>query len=229
MLRIGAAAGTTDIVATPHANLEFTFDPDVVRGKVAELRDAAGDQPRIHHGCDFHLSFDNIQDAIAHPDKYTVNNRSYLLVEFSDLLIFKNSGEILDMLLNAGMVPIVTHPERNFLLQQRLAELEEWASKGCLLQVTGQSLLGRFGKHAQKFSETLLERGLVHFIASDAHDPEDRTPDLSAPFQWITERCGPEWAELLFVTNPGRVLEGEPIPADPGLAPPQPRKWYRFW
>lgn len=229
MLRIAAEAGTTDIVATPHSNLDYSFDPEQISERIAELSEAVGPAPRIHCGCDFLLSYDNIQDALADPTRYTINHRNYLLVEFSDLLIFKNAMEIFGRLLDAGMVPVVTHPERNWLLQQRTGELEKWVAEGCLLQVTAQSLLGRFGKRARRFAETLMRRGLVHFVASDAHDPEDRTPDLSGAYEHVASKYSPEWAERLFVTNPRHVLTGEDLDLGAVGLPPQPRKWYRFW
>src|SRR5439155_25069260 len=64
MLRLAAASGTTDIVASPHANHEFTFDPGMVAAKLQEWRSAADGLIRIHTGCDFHLSFDNSQDSL---------------------------------------------------------------------------------------------------------------------------------------------------------------------
>ncbi len=229
MLRIAAESGTTDIVATPHANLTYSFEPDTIRRKVDQLTEMTARRPRIHWGCDFHLSYDNIRDAIANPTKYTINNRRYLLVEFSDLLIFKNSTEIFDTLMTAGMIPIITHPERNWLLQHRLAELEEWVSRGVLLQVTALSFTGRFGRAAKKFSETLLERGLVHFVASDAHDPEDRTPYMADVYDLIARRYGERWAERLFVTNPRATLSGDAVEGGRAEDPPRRRKWYRLW
>jgi len=227
MMRQAAECGTTDIVATPHSNLEYRFDKDLVRAKIAELAQTVGGEPRLHCGCDFHLSYENIQEALASPTAYTINHHNYLLVEFSDLLIFKNTSEIFEMLLGAGMVPVITHPERNALLQQRLSDLEGWVNAGCLLQVTGQSLLGRFGKRAKSFATTLLDRGLAHVIASDAHDTVDRTTDLSGAWSHVLENYGEEWADRLFVTNPSRVLLGKPI--DPAPPPPRRRKWYRPW
>jgi protein-tyrosine phosphatase len=216
------------MAATPHANLDYSLDPELVSRKIEELRAAAGPLPRIHRGCDFHLSYDNIQDAIENPAKYTINNLCYLLVEFSDLLVFRNTGDIFERLLEAGMVPIITHPERNWLLQQRLAELRAWAGRGVLLQVTAASLTGRFGRGAARFARTLLNEGLVHFIASDAHDPEDRTPDMTQARELIARDYGEEWADLLFAANPRRALDGEPI--EPcGVPVPKRRSWYRFW
>ncbi len=230
MLTMAAECGTTDIVATPHCDLEYKFDPEVNRARVEELRAAAAGRIRIYEGCDFHLTYDNIQDAIAHPGKYTINHKSYLLVEFSDLLIFKNCTEIFGNLLGAGIVPVITHPERNRLLQQRLENLREWAQEGCCLQVTAGSLLGHFGKTAKEFSLQLLGENLVHFIASDAHDTTRRTPNLIDSFQWMSKNYGHSTAQRLFVSNPRAAVAGEPIErvAAPDDAGPR-RKWFGFW
>ena len=174
MLQIAAGHGTTILVATPHANLEYRFDPAVIAQRLAELQQAAGDLPQLFSGCDFHLSYDNIQDALNNPAKYTINHKNYLLVEFSDLLIFRTTPEIFGRLGEAGMIPVITHPERNSLLRQRLDEIESWVAGGATVQVTAQSVIGEFGQRAQDFCRQLLDRGLVHFVASDAHDCERR-------------------------------------------------------
>src|SRR5437773_1490973 len=111
MLELAKRSGTRAIVATPHANSRYPFDPAVVQQRIAEL--ATHVDIAIHPGCDFHLQFDNIEDAVAHPAKYTINHENYLLVEFSDLSVFHTAGDILERLLDAGMIPIITHPERN--------------------------------------------------------------------------------------------------------------------
>jgi protein-tyrosine phosphatase len=229
MVRLAAEHGTTDIVATPHASLEFRFQSDQVDEKIAELRRACGEQVRIYRGCDFHLTYDNIQDALANPATYAINRRNYLLVEFSDLMIAKSIDDIFFRLREAGLNPIVTHPERNWLLQKRLPQLEGWVASGCGLQVTAQSLAGRFGGEAREFAWELTRRGLAQFVASDAHDPEDRTPRLDVAYEQIAKRLSEAWAERLLVSNPRAVLEGEPVEFE---APPEParqRKWYQFW
>jgi protein-tyrosine phosphatase len=227
MIRIAAETGTTDLVASPHANLEFHFDPERVEERLGELEKAGGGV-RLHRGCDFHLYFDNIQDALAHPSKYTINHKGYLLVEFPDVLIAKSTPEVFAQLLQNGMTPIITHPERNFLLHGRMEEMASWVDSGCLVQVTAQSLLGRFGAEARKVAHQLFKRGMVHFIASDAHDDEDRTPRLDLAYKLVAGRYGVERAELLFVTNPRAVIEGEPLPEQPAPAEAG-RKWFQFW
>lgn len=229
MMAMAADCGTTDIVATPHCDLEFKFQPDLIRERIAELRAAAGDRPRIHQGCDFHLTYDNIQDALSNPGKYTIDHKNYLLVEFSDLLIFNNCSEIFANLMSAGIRPIITHPERNRLLQQRLDKLRLWVAEGCSLQITSSSITGRFGNTARQFCLQLIKENLVHFVASDAHDTKHRpTSSLKESFEWIAREYGEPYAERLFVINPRAAVEG--VPLEPfEAAAPQPRKWYKFW
>ncbi len=228
MIRIAARTGTTDLVASPHANLEFSFDPGRVEELLAQLQQAS-EGVRLHRGCDFHLYFDNIQDALANPAKYTINHKRYLLVEFPDVLIAKSTPEVFERLLESGMTPIITHPERNYLLHRRMAELKSWIESGVTVQVTAQSLLGRFGTEARAVARQLMKEGMVHFIASDAHDEEDRTPRLDLAYNHVASRYGRERAELLFVTNPRAVIEGEPLPEQPPPETGTPRKWFQFW
>jgi protein-tyrosine phosphatase len=228
MLRLAAESGTTDIVATPHANLEFTFDPELISRKIAELQAAAGPIPRIHRGCDFHLTMENIQEALAHPATYAINHKCYLLVEFSDLLIPRTTQEIFDRLQSAGLTPIVTHPERNGLLHSRLDQLQGWVENGAFVQVTAKSLLGGFGRTAKSVAAELMDRNLVHFIASDAHDTVHRPPVLRDAYACVEKTWGSPLAEMLFISAPQAVIDGDSIRLlDSEPARPK-RKWYRM-
>jgi protein-tyrosine phosphatase len=230
MLKLAADAGTTDIVATPHADLEYQFQPELIRQRVEELTAASGGLPRIHEGCDFHLTFDNIQDALAHPDKYTIAHKRYLMVEFSDMLIFRNMTEIFDRMRQVGILAVITHPERNQLLQQRLPQLKTWVEQGVYLQVTGQSLTGRFGNTARKFSEELFAQGLVHFVASDAHDTKHRPPVLTEAYAWVEAHYGEAQARRLLIDNPQKVLDGMPLPRmEAEERPKRKKKWFGLW
>lgn len=228
MLRAAADAGTTDIVATPHANLQFKFDPELNQVLADALNYEIGDRIRVHLGCDFHLTFDNLQALMVQPALFTINRGPYLMVEFSDLIIFQNTGEIFRGLLDAGIVPVITHPERNTLLQQRLTELRAWAEMGCLLQVTTQSLQGVWGSRARKFSETLMSENLVHFFASDGHDPVQRPARMDEAFELVKQDWGAARATRLFVENPRAVIERVALPA-PLEVEPRRKAWYQVW
>jgi protein-tyrosine phosphatase len=229
MVRMAAEHGTTDLVATPHANLMYRFEPERIAERIAQVREAAGGALRLYTGCDFHLSFDNIQDSIEHPRKYTINQQRYLLVEFSELLIFKNTEDIFARLGEAGMTPVITHPERNGLLRQRIEHITKWVEQGARVQVTAQSLTGTFGRRALDFSRELLDRKLVHVVASDGHDCERRPPVMDQAREWLRKKYGDALAEALCVTNPGAALSGKPMQLPNGDARSSVRKWYEFW
>jgi protein-tyrosine phosphatase len=226
MLKMAAAAGTTDMVASPHANLEFHFDPAVVEARIAEVQAACGVDVAIHYGCDFHMTMENILDALENPGKYSIDHRGYLLVEFADLSIPKTTAEIFRRMMAVGLRPVVTHPERNPLLQRRLPELVEWGNQGCLMQVTAASFEGRFGRAAKTAADELMKLGMVHVVASDAHDCEHRPPVLDETFRGIASGYGEETAATLFLENPRAILAGAPLPAGP-LPVRKKKKWYQ--
>jgi len=226
MLRIAAETGTTDIVASPHANSQFAFRPELVEERLAQLREAAGGLIRIHSACDFHLHYDNIRDAIANPRKYTIAHRSYLLVEFPEMFVERQMDAVVAKMLEAGMVPVITHPERNRALQERLANLVRWRGEGCLLQITAQSLLGRFGSKSQRFADLLLSQNLVHVVASDAHDCKDRPPRLDLAYAYVAEHYNSGLAQRLFVENPGKILAGDTV--SDAASDHAARRWFHF-
>jgi protein-tyrosine phosphatase len=211
MLRLAAEAGTTDIVATPHCNAQYPFHPTTIAELVTELAAHSQGAPTIHTGCDFHLSYDNLRDALQHPTKYTINHGPYLLVELPDLVSLQPTRNVLRELLNSRIVPVITHPERNSSVQREIKVVKSWVEDGCLLQITAQSLLGGFGVRAQRAAQSLMNDRLVHFVASDAHDTSHRPPDLSAAFQYVSSRYSAARAERLFVANPTAVIAGEPL------------------
>ena len=229
MVRMAAEHGTTDLVATPHANLQFKFEPELIAERMKQVREAAGGALRLYTGCDFHLSFDNIQDSIDHPRKYTINQQRYLLVEFSELLIFKNTEDIFARLRDAGMTPVITHPERNGLLRQRVDDIAKWVDQGARVQVTAQSLTGTFGRRVQDFSRQLLDRGLVHVLASDGHDCERRPPVMDEARAWLEQKYGGALAEALCVTNPRAALLGDDMHLPKPDSRSSVRKWYELW
>ena len=227
MLKAAALGGTTDMVATPHANSQYKYDGAVVEARIAELAEITCDVPRVHRGCDFHLNYENIEDALRYPGKYTINGWKYLMVEFPDLFIPPSMDSIFQQMRERGIIPVVTHPERNALLAKRRDWMQQWAALGCLAQVTAQSLTGRFGRAAEGYGWELLEKGLAQFVASDAHDPEGRHPRLDEARGLVAERMGADAAERLFETNPRATLTGAPLPLPPEPAAGTPKKkWF---
>lgn len=211
MLRVAREGGTTEIVATPHLNGRYEFQPEAMRRAIAELNARTEGQPVIHRGCEFQITGDNIGPLLECPSTYTINAGPYLLLESHDFHIGKYTESILDQLLRAGVIPIIAHPERNQILLRDLDRLEAWVDSGCLCQITALSMTGGFGSPPKSGCSRLLSRGLVHVVASDAHDPKHRSPDLASAYNLFCDSFGTDAANLLFTDNPQCIVEGRPL------------------
>ena len=215
MARVAAEDGITHVVCSPHANMHYAYDSDVVAAKIDELQRLLDKEQivlKLGRGCDFHMSYENIQEAKADPTRYSINGHGYLLVELPDYSLPRGMTEILYELRLARLTPILTHPERNPTLQADEARMLDWLRGGLLVQVTAGSVLGHMGKKAERMSHQLLANRWVHFLATDAHNTTSRPPRMHAAFDLVAQRYGSDYAHLLCVSNPLAVFMGNPMP-----------------
>jgi protein-tyrosine phosphatase len=215
MARASAADGVTHIVCTPHASERYPYQSAVIEERFAELSELLKGEIELSLACDFHMTAENVFDAIANPLRYSIDGKGYLLIEFANTSIPPQIGDALLKLQTAGYSLIITHPERYPALLSHPQMLPEWMRKGCLVQVTASSLYGRFGKMAEAFSNELLERNWIHFLATDAHNLQGRAPNLKKGYDYVARRAGEETAYRLCVTNPLAAVEGAPFPEQP--------------
>lgn len=209
------ADGITHIVATPHANDRYHYDREYLVKALVHLRELVGDSPKLTLGCDFHLSYDNLQAALAHPMRYTIQGSNYLLVELSNYSVPAGINDCFRNLGDKGVIPLITHPERNPILQCMPERVLEWVQLGCGIQVTASALVGHWGEKVQTTAKWLLQHKAVHVLASDAHDINYRIPNLSEGREVAAEICGVETARALVEDNPRAVVSGEPLPYFP--------------
>lgn len=230
MCKMAAEDGITHLVATPHSNYKYEYRPEINRKKLEELQAAVGDTPKLLLGCDFNLSYENIRRLIEGRKQFTINGTHYVLVEFHNQFVPEQFDQVFYEIEVAGLTPILTHPERNRVIRGRPEILYRWVLRGCLVQITAQSFTGRFGREAQKAAEMLLERNLVHFFASDAHDLQHRPPLLSPCYEKVAQVRGREIADLLFTKNPEAVIQGKPLPLGPDpIGPSECGRGIRSW
>ena len=217
MCRLAQACGTAAVVATPHANHRFAFDPVRTAEQCARLAAELDGAPCLFAGCEVEMSLETMPAALRNPAGYSLAGSRYLLVELMPTGIPPNLQGVFSRLLDRGLVPILAHPERNAQLQARPDKVGAWVERGCLTQLTAGSLTGRMGRRAQAAAVELLQRGLVHFVASDAHDLVHRPPRLLDGYRIVSEMFGPALANLLLVENPRAVVENQVIAGYPAF------------
>jgi protein-tyrosine phosphatase len=218
MAESAIADGVTHVIGTPHANSSYRFVLELIAERLEEMQARFEGRLTFGTGCDFHLSFENLQDIRHDAARYTLNHKNYLLVEFADYSIPPSLDQSLHELQLAGLRPIITHPERNPLIRAQPQRLVQWLEQGCYAQVTAGSLEGKFGKPAQDAAETWLQSNAVHFIASDAHNITTRPLKLKETFELVAARNGQNVACALMIDNPLAAFEGRPLPYVPQLS-----------
>jgi protein-tyrosine phosphatase len=217
MAETAIAEGITHVVATPHSSNRYYFEYSRVRELREELQARIGNRLVLATGCDFHLSPENLDALRADAPRFCINQHDFLLVEFNEFSIPPSMDQTLHEIQLWGLRPVITHPERNAILRLQTARLAKWARLGCFIQVTAGSLTGVFGSGAQKDALRWLADGLVHIVASDAHNTRGRPLKLQPAFELVREQFGEEKARALFVENPMAAFEGRDLPYVPSL------------
>lgn len=183
MARLAVADGTTHLACTPH------IYPGVYQNSTATILPALQqlqselDQHQIPLklviGADVHM-MPEVMQGLKQGAIPTLHNSRYFLLEPSHHVPVANFIEQVENFLHAGYVPLITHPERLRWIEGHYEEFIEAARLGAWIQITAGAITGHFGRSAKRWAERFLQDGLVHIIASDAHNTEHRSPVLSA-------------------------------------------------
>lgn len=208
--------GTTKIVATPHVLREHWINDDksVRDALTRELNDRLGGAPEVLPGCEYFFSADALElwERGEMSPLYGLNRTNYLLVEFPSTSLPRAADDVFHEFRFMKVVPVIAHPERNLIFAQEPERLQRLVRAGAITQITAASITGEFGKAALAATEEFFRLGLVHTVASDAHNLDRRPPRLHAAYDRAKEMWGAEATEKIFVRNAEAVVRGEKIP-----------------
>jgi protein-tyrosine phosphatase len=219
MAQMAVNDGIRVMVATPHLFSGRTLergqlnDKETILRYVAQLRQKLSEAAiplEIIPGCDFPLGFESLKLLDA-GRAMTINDANrYLLLELPDSSLPPATEETCFYLRSKGITPIITHPERHLILQEMPQKLKRLIDLGCLVQMTGNSLTGRFGRRVKKISRQLIKLGYVHLLATDAHNPKDRPPLLGQSVAELSRLVGKNRARAMVHDLPEKIIAGEP-------------------
>ncbi len=214
MARMAAGDGIASIVVTPHQLGAYGHNTgDIIRARTRQLQQFLDDHNvglRVLPGGDVRIETDMIAKLRTGEVMSLADRRKHVLSELPHELYFPLEP-VLDDLAAIQMVGILSHPERNQGILKQRDVLEPLVARGCLMQITAGSLMGTFGPHSQHLSEWMLERGLVHFIATDAHSPKSRRPLMARAFERVAELVSWDAAVEFCCHNPAAVAAGDAV------------------
>lgn len=214
MARIFVADGVTHLTCTPHITPGvWANSGPKIRTAIADLQaalDAEGIALTLYPGADNHMVPDFVA-GLREGRLLTLADSRYVLVEPPHHVAPPRLEDFFFGIRMAGYVPILTHPERLSWIEGQYDTVQRLAGGGVWMQVTAGSLTGRFGKRVRALAMRMLTDGLVHILATDAHDPERRPPDLSEGWKAAVEHVGQEEADRLVLHRPFAILKDELI------------------
>jgi protein-tyrosine phosphatase len=229
LCRMAEEDGIETIVATPHVlrGRWQNDSPAALRQVCDELRSALGASPRLLLGSEYFFAHD-MTELLATADCPIVPLAAsrYVLVEFAAHAVPPLVEQPFYRAQLEGWTPIIAHPERNIVFQAKPELLESLIRVGAKTQVTAGSLVGEFGRDAERCATAWLRRGMVHVVASDAHNRAKRPPRMTAAAARVRELAGDDVADALFDRNPAAVVNGRALEYDPEPLPPASRGFF---
>jgi protein-tyrosine phosphatase len=220
MVRQAARDGIEGAVCSPHVLnvLDEPFESKVMFKfqQLKELIQKNGIPFKVWLGSELHCQ------ARFHPlsRMATINgNQKYLMMELPMGELPMDAGERLFKLSLEGITPVLAHPERNAVVIKNRELVYQFVMQGVMVQINAGSLTGDFGKTVRQTAFELVDRHMVHAVASDGHSAGTRPMLLKKARHLVTEKWGKATALALFEENPRRMVEGGPIQTAEPLAP----------
>jgi protein-tyrosine phosphatase len=208
--------GVTHLVTTPHLDASLVRDSS----RLAEVLDAVDRAfvPVVEMARERHpaLRLERAHEVkldLPNPDlsepRLRLPGTDVVLVEWPGLQIPPRTTEALEGIMAGGVRPLLAHPERYRRLEAYPDLPLAWKEAGAWLVVNHGSVVGRYGKEAQRNALHLLARGWVDALATDFHGRPHLSLYLERSRRWFEARgAGDAW-RFLVEENPARIARGE--------------------
>jgi protein-tyrosine phosphatase len=225
MARAAVGGGVEAIVATPHVSGRYPNEPLGLAGRVEAVQRALDEAQvplRVHTGAEIASSMfhDLDEPSLA---ACALGGGRYVLLEpplagpapFIERMVFEMGLR--------GVNVVLAHPERIQAFQRDIDLVERLVAQGAVCSVTAMSAAGRFGGSVQRFTHELFSRGLVHNLASDAHDAAYRSPALGPVLEKAAAALPGLDEHLGWLTDavPRAIVGGELVSGEPPRLEPR--------
>ena len=211
--------GVRTIISTSHRRKGMFETPENKIAEhfklVQEIAKEISDDLTVLYGAEIYYTSD-VLDKLEKKIIPSLADTRYALIEFSMTTPYKEIHTALSNVLRLGITPVVAHLERYHCLENDEKKVRDLIDMGCYMKINSSSVLkpklfGDKYKFMKKRARFFLEKDLVHFVASDMHNLDDRPPYMEEAYQIISKKYGVAYAEQLFRKNQEILLRNEYI------------------
>jgi len=219
--------GVRRVVATPHHGQRLRVEVPAIRAGVAALSaelEREGIALEVVPGAEVAMARlpDLTTDDLG---ALALGGGGWILLEAPLAAEFQVETAVREVR-RAGFGVLLAHPERCAVFSRDVDRLAALVAEGARTSITASSLTGAFGRTARATAEEMVARGLVHNVASDAHDTSRRAPDLVTGLRaaGLRGRAG-AWCEAfpdeILSSGPGRLDAPAAVPGTAAATQPQ--------
>lgn len=214
MLKKAANGGIEHIIATPHFHYRRGHaKPEQIRMLVENARRLIAEEGisiQLDAGNELYCTHELLQ-MVKDGEALTLADSNYVLLEFSPDTERKKIQNAVYQFLCEDYYPIIAHVERYEAFQHDWEFTEDVSDMGAYFQVNSGSLSGTFGWRIKKFSRMMVQRGMVQFVATDAHDLQKRSPVFMKAETWMLKKLGAVETEKILYRNPKMILKNKAL------------------
>ena len=210
MLKEAKEVGFTKIISTSHYLDGYYEVEEKERIELLEELKKQQKDIELYLGSEIYIS-DVMIEFLKGKKASTINNSRYVLFELPMNSKTMLAKEAIYQLRGNGYIPIIAHPERYCYIQDDIKYLEELAEMGALFQSNYGSIIGIYGKKAEKTVKKLLKQDFIQFLGSDVHRPNQIYHNIPKIMKKLKRIISSEKIEELTTINPQKVLDNEEI------------------
>lgn len=214
MLEVAYSEGIRNVIFTPHYHPRRGHaDAKKIEAAFEQVKNMVADRfpdMNIYTGNELYYDQD-VKQRLKEGEVLPLAGSKYVLLEFSGAVERKKIRDAVGTMLMSGYLPVIAHVERYESLFEKKDALETVLEMGAYFQVNASAVLGDLGRKRKKQILKMMENGMVHFVATDAHDGGVRAPKMKKVAGYLEKKLGLREAKRLLVDNPECIIKNKII------------------
>lgn len=210
ILKEAANAGFTKICCTPHyVEPQYTKTKSENQKKLELIKEKLKEENidiELYLGNEVYVS-DNMKELVENGTIATISDTNYVLVELPLTQKLLSAEDMIEDLIFAGYTVILAHPERYIYAQKDLKYFDSFIERGVYLQGNYESLIGKYGKLAEKTLKKLLKDKKIDFMSTDVHKENSTYTKMDKILKNLKHYAKKDYYEYITVECQEKILK----------------------